>query len=236
MAFPENLLFPPIETLHGWLTLHWPREAYAKQSVAVPSTGAAPLDVLQQCCAVATKEAPKNIALRLAGANDGVAADLQAITRLVQGLADFEKEPDAVNMTAEHYQTDGFSSGCQTLFYCILLETTKKDDGGDKYVFGMAFIYLGCTKADGRFLYLEDLFIEESYRSMGAGSAVMQTLATCAVALDCARVVWQALDWNTPALTFYRKLGANVVDGLTTARFGAKDLERVAELWNGSSV
>ena len=189
---------------------------------------------------------PTSFRLRLATADD-----LEAMGRLVQGLADFEKEPDAVHVTLDHYRVDGFHDTISTenddddnddgdddarttanpLFYCLLLDTTlDDDDDGDTsdYTCGMAFCYLGCTLKAGRFWYLEDLFIEESYRGKGAGTFIMQTLASIGLSLDCARLVWQALDWNTPALTFYSKLGAQVVDGLLTTRFMGEDLKRLA--------
>jgi len=187
--------------------------------------------------------------LRLAAADD-----LEAMGRLVQGLADFEKEPDAVHVTLDHYRVDGFHDTSRTdddnddddngdgdddarttanpLFYCLLLDTTLDDDEDDGdasyYTCGMAFCYLGCTLEAGRFWYLEDLFIEEPYRGKGAGTFIMHTLASIGLSLDCARLVWQALDWNTPALTFYRKLGAHVVDGLLTTRFMGEDLKQFA--------
>lgn len=236
VSFPEQS-FPPIETLHGWLTLHWPKEAFTqlegvKEVVAAIKTSdlsSSTPEILQHCCS--SVSTPPNVAIRLAQTD----VDVVAITRLVQGLADFEKEPDAVNMTADHYRMDGsLTSGSEdgmSLFRCLLLESIP-NDGSESYVFGMAFVYVGCTQKDGPFVYLEDLFIEEPYRGRGAGSVLMQVLACIASSLGHCRVVWQALDWNTPALTFYRKLGAEVVDGLVTARFAGDDLRKVADIWN----
>jgi GNAT superfamily N-acetyltransferase len=92
----------------------------------------------------------------------------------------------------------------------------------------MAFCYLGRKLDSGSFLYLEDLFIEKNYRGNGAGTFIMKSLAALALCLDCSRLVWQALDWNTPALTFYNKLGAKVVDGLLTTRFAGQALKDFA--------
>ena len=137
----------------------------------------------------------------------------------MRGLANFEGEPGAVHVTPDHYRVDGLDAD-EPLFYCLLLDSVRRgsdsDSGESCYTCGMAFCYLGCTLADGRFWYLEDLFIEEPFRGKGAGTFIMRTLAEIGLALDCSRLVWQALDWNTPALTFYGKLGAKVVDGLLT--------------------
>ena len=71
---------------------------------------------------------------------------------------------------------------------------------------GMALCFVGYTLGQGRFLYLEALFIEEPYRGKGAGSLIMRALALAALSLGCVRLVWQALDWNEIGLAFYQKL------------------------------
>lgn len=158
---------------------------------------------------------PPNFRLKLAGSED-----LESIHRLVQGLADYEKEPDAVNVTIDHYRIDGFSRE-SPLFYCLLLESRSDDFW---YTCGMAFCYVGYKLDAGRFIYLEDLFIEEPHRKNGAGKSIMQALAGITLSLGCARLVWQALEWNTPALKFYDKIGAKVVSGLRTTRFARQNL------------
>ena len=155
--------------------------------------------------------------------------DLEAIGRLVQGLADFEKEPDAVHVTTKHYQNDGGDN--HPLFYCLLLDTKSNtnNDNTTTYTCGMAFCYMGYTTGQGRHWYLEDLFLEPAYRGCGAGTHVMQTLARIAVRLDCAHLRWQALDWNQPALTFYQtKLGARILEGVHTWRWAGDDVRRLA--------
>jgi GNAT superfamily N-acetyltransferase len=169
--------------------------------------------------------APPSMRLRLAET-----PDLPAISRLVQGLADFEKEPDAVNVTSEHYDLDGFRTH-RPLFYCFLLETERNEKW---FASGMAFCYVGQYYDTGRFLYLVDFFIEEPYRGNGAGKFVMGSLATVALNLGCSKMVWQALNWNTPALAFYNKIGANVVEGLLTARFKGDSLHALSTMWQKS--
>ena len=88
----------------------------------------------------------------------------------------------------------------------------------------MAFLYFGYDVDTGRFLYLEDLFVEENMRGKGCGSLVMAALALIAKGAGCIGFVWQALDWNTPALTFYENIGAEVQDGLLTTRFCGETL------------
>lgn len=146
--------------------------------------------------------------------------DLHHIERLVNGLAVFEKEVDAIHVSKEHYLVDGRIGDSTTPLYRCLLLWDKKEE---RYC-GMAFFYFGYDVETGRFLYLEDLFVEESMRGKGCGSLAMATLALIAKGAGCTGFVWQALDWNTPALTFYENIGAKVQDGLLTTRFCGESL------------
>jgi GNAT superfamily N-acetyltransferase len=152
--------------------------------------------------------------------------------RLVKGLADFENEPESVHVTKEQYRRDGFTSGQSPLFHCLLLEDPSSETiTGEKneqkpYVCGMGFTYFGFSFGEGRFLYLEDLYIDKEYRGKGGGSMMMQVLKEVAQSTNCVRSVWQALDWNTPALTFYNKIGGRVQDGLITSRYASDDLQQ----------
>lgn len=181
--------------------------------------------------------------VRLAGADD-----LDDIGRLVQGLADYENEPDAVHVTVDHYRRDGgfieskaviekeeqkegeqLSGTPMSLFFCLLLQHEQ-----EQKAVGMAFCYVGCMLGDhskceeegdacdnfgGFFLYWEDLFIEEAYRGRGGGSLVMRTLAGLGLSLQCTHLRWQALEWDEPALKFYDGLGARVMKGCLTSRY-----------------
>ena len=103
------------------------------------------------------------------------------------------------------------------------MTTTKSTEYGleDKSsikVVGMGFWYLGYSLDLGKYLYLEDLFIEHEYRGYRCGKALMYSLADIALNVGCNRFLWQALKWNTPALGFYNKIGAKVYQGLMTLR------------------
>jgi GNAT superfamily N-acetyltransferase len=162
-----------------------------------------------------------NFRLRLA-----TPEDVDTIGRLVQGLADFEKEPDAVNVSVDQYRVDGFEA--QPLFYCFLMEDVS-DKTAQPYACGMAFCFIGSNLGAGPFIYLEDLFIEKEYRGKGGGTLVMRCLAMLGQTLRCEKIVWQALDWNTPALTFYSKIGAKVQDGLLTSRYAGQSLKNFVD-------
>lgn len=113
-------------------------------------------------------------------------------------------------------RVDGFEA--RPLFYCFRMEDVS-DKTAQPYACGMAFCLIGSKLGAGPFGYLEDLFIKEKYRSKGGGSIVMRSLTILGQTLNCKKLVWQALDWNTPALTFYSQIGAKVQDGLLTSRY-----------------
>lgn len=166
-----------------------------------------------KCLSSRSEKHPK-FNLRLAARDNQ--KDAYTIARLVNGLALYEKEPDAVNCTAADYMLDG--GGSQPLYYCILLDYFDEEKQETKTC-GMAFIYFAYTLRDGPFLYLEDLFLEKDYRKKGGGSLALKCLAEIALTLNCETFVWTALDWNTPALNLYTKIGAKVQEGLTISRY-----------------
>lgn len=154
----------------------------------------------------------QTIKLRLAQRQDAA-----SIFKLVNGLAVYEKAAHEVTITSEIYQRDGCGID-HPIFHCILVEL--QDTNCDQsHVIGMGFFYLGYSASNGgKYLYLEDLFVDEEYRGRGCGKSIMLSLADIASKSGCSRFVWQALDWNTPALNFYKGIGANICDGLVTLR------------------
>lgn len=147
--------------------------------------------------------------------------DADSIFDLVNGLAIYEKAQDEVAVTSEIYQRDGCLVN-HAIFHCILVKIHQDDK---EVVVGMGFFYFGYDiENGGRYLYLEDLFIQEEYRGKGYGKAVMTCLAEIAIKCKCSRFVWQALAWNTPALNFYEKIGAKICKGLRTVRLNESDI------------
>jgi GNAT superfamily N-acetyltransferase len=202
--------------LKGWLTLHWDSDSMRKFAGEPP--------VLDESSTIEQKmesclNLQENTDFRLRVTKP---EDVDTIGRLVQGLADFEKEPDAVNVSLDQYRVDGF--GARPLYYCFLMEDVS-DKRAEPNACGLAFCFIGSKLGAGPFVYLEDLFIEEKYRGKGCGSLVMRSLAMLGLTLNCEKIVWQALDWNTPAITFYNKIGAKVQDGLLTSRYAGQKLK-----------
>jgi GNAT superfamily N-acetyltransferase len=149
--------------------------------------------------------------------------DAASIFELVNGLAVYEKAADEVTINSETYQRDGCGAE-HPIFHCILVEL-HDEDSKSALVVGMGLFYFGYSSSnEGKYLYLEDIFIQEAYRGRGCGKSIMLTLADIAFQSDCNRFVWQALDWNTPALEFYEAIGAKVCTGLVTVRLNEEQI------------
>ncbi|MCB0639608.1 MAG: GNAT family N-acetyltransferase [Lewinella sp.] len=126
-----------------------------------------------------------------------VASDLPDIHALVGELAAYEKAPEAFVATLADYQRD-FADG--------VFEATVATQSGN--VIGLALYYLTYSTWKGRMLYLEDFVVREAYRRHGVGARLFDAFLARARELDCRLVKWQVLDWNEPALNFYRKYQA----------------------------
>lgn len=146
--------------------------------------------------------------------------DVPAILALIRGLAEYENEPGAVHATEELLaeQLFGEHPGAEV----VIAEVA-----GDAVGFAL-FFHNFSTWEGRRGLYLEDLFVKPGFRGRGVGALLMAHLAGLAVARGCARFEWSVLDWNTPAIGFYRSLGAVGMDGWTVQRLDGKALVALA--------
>jgi GNAT superfamily N-acetyltransferase len=148
-------------------------------------------------------------------------ADVAQILKFIRALAAYEREPDAVAATEDDLLRDGF--GEKPLFECLMAEWNGEPAG-------FAFYFSDYSTWLGRpGLYLEDVFVDPAFRGRGIGRALLQRLAAVALEKGCARLKWQVLDWNEPAMEFYRGLGAEFVDDWRTMRVTGNALQRLAE-------
>jgi ribosomal protein S18 acetylase RimI-like enzyme len=82
-------------------------------------------------------------------------------------------------------------------------------------------------------LYLEDLFVHPEFRGLGVGKALLERVAAIAVERNCPRLQWEVLDWNTPAIDFYRAMGAEFLDAWRNVRVSGEVLRRLAAMEAG---
>lgn len=167
---------------------------------------------------------------RLRNAVPGDAEDLE---RLVRELATYEREPDAVVATAADFTAALFAE--PPLVHCLVAEVEgvegadAADLGRQRHVVGMAMWFVTFSTWRGRHgLWLEDLFVGPAYRGLGVGRALLARLAAIAVERGYERLEWNVLDWNAPALGFYRRLGAEGLDGWTVHRLSGDALVALA--------
>ena len=133
----------------------------------------------------------------------GTPSDIPELLNLIKELAAYEKEPDAVIVAEEILLEDGF--GENSIFDFIVAEKDEK-------VAGIALYYSKYSTWKGRCLYLEDIIVKESERMNGIGSLLLKELIAIADKAGVKRLEWQVLDWNEPAINFYKKHKA-IIDG-----------------------
>ena len=131
----------------------------------------------------------------------GTEGDIKALLALIQELAVFEKEPDAVVVTEEELLADGF--GPNPLYGFFVAEVEGE-------IVAISLYYYRYSTWKGKCLYLEDLIVTEPHRGRGIGKALFQTTLDKAKADGCRKMNWQVLDWNTPAIEFYKDFNAGL--------------------------
>jgi GNAT superfamily N-acetyltransferase len=131
----------------------------------------------------------------------GVETDLEQVLDLVKELAVYEKAPNEVEVTIAEMQNWGF--GNDKLFEFFVAEHQYK-------IVGIALYYYKYSTWKGKCLFLEDIIITESYRRYGLGSKLFNEVALVAKQQQVRRMEWQVLDWNKPALDFYKKYDAHL--------------------------
>ncbi|MCW1147998.1 GNAT family N-acetyltransferase [Flavobacterium lacisediminis] len=143
--------------------------------------------------------------------------DMPSVLELIQELATFEKEPDAVVVTVDDLVRDGFSEN--PLFQCFVAEV-------DGEIIGMALYYYRYSTWKGKTIHLEDLIVKESKRGTGAGFALYKEIIKQGKAENVRRIEWNVLDWNTPAIDFYEKSGAKVLGDWRVVHMDDKGIEQ----------
>lgn len=125
--------------------------------------------------------------------------DMAAVLALINELAVFEKEPNAVKISVDTLIENG--TGIDPLFTCFVAEHNEQ-------VIGMALVYYRFSTWEGKSLHLEDLIVSQNYRGKGFGKALYNEVMRYAIDQNVNRVEWVVLDWNAPAITFYENSGA----------------------------
>ena len=157
---------------------------------------------------------PNSISLRAA-----VIDDIPQILAFIQGLAEYEKLAHACVATEESLRQTLF--GPRPFAEVIMAECNTQPAG-----FALFFHNYSTFRARPG-IYLEDLYVLPTLRGRGIGKALLKELARLAVERGCARLEWSVLDWNSPAIEFYKSLGAEPQDEWTIYRLTDETLHRL---------
>ncbi|WP_067144987.1 GNAT family N-acetyltransferase [Pseudotamlana agarivorans] len=133
---------------------------------------------------------------------DAEKTDMPRVLDLINELAIFEEEPEAVEVTLSDLENDGF--GDQPAFHCFVAEVNNK-------VEGIALIYNRYSTWKGKIIHLEDLIVSKAMRGQGLGTALLDKVIKYGHQLGVKRINWEVLDWNQGAITLYEKKGAKVL-------------------------
>jgi len=147
-------------------------------------------------------------------------ADVPLILTLIRELAEYEKLADQVSATEADLKTALF--GARTHAECVIAELGGKPAG-----FALFFHNFSTFLAKPG-IYLEDLYVKPELRGKGVGRALLAHLASLALRRGCGRFEWAVLDWNEPAIGFYKSLGAKMMEDWKINRLTGKALEKLA--------
>jgi GNAT superfamily N-acetyltransferase len=150
----------------------------------------------------------------------GTARDVPTILALIRGLAEYERLAHQMEATPARVRAHGF--GPRRYFQTLICRR-----GGRPIGFALYFFTYSTFLARPS-LYLEDLFVRPEERGTGAGKALLRALARIAVRRGCGRMEWAVLDWNRPAIRFYRRLGAQLRRQWILTRLTGTPLRRLA--------
>jgi GNAT superfamily N-acetyltransferase len=148
----------------------------------------------------------------------GTEDDVSEILELIRGLARYEKL--RVRATTRRLHHDGFRQ--RPYFYTLIARRREQVIGFALYFFTYSTFLARPT------LYIEDLFVLPEYRGSGTGTALMRELARIALKRRCGRMEWAVLDWNTPAIKFYERIGARLRKECVLTRLTGTALRRFA--------
>ncbi len=145
----------------------------------------------------------------------GEQKDMKSVLELIQELAVFEKEPDAVELTVADLERDGF--GSNPLFHTFVAEI-------DEEIVGIALYYYRYSTWKGKTIHLEDLIVKENQRGSGVGFALYSKIIEQGKMDNVRRIEWAVLDWNIPAIEFYKKSGAKILEDWRTVQMNEQQI------------
>ena len=141
--------------------------------------------------------------------------DCPGMLELIRELAVYEKAPEQVTVDPKHFEESGF--GANPVWWAFVVEAVEEVDhtsevsrrrGGSTSIIAFALYYIRYSTWKGQVMYLEDILVTERMRGQGIGSKLIERLIEESKEKGFKRITWQVLDWNEPAINFYKKFNA----------------------------
>ena len=148
----------------------------------------------------------------------GKKEDLARVLELIKELAEFERAPHEVTNTVERLEEDGY--GPYPVFGFFVAES-------DDTIIGLSLYYWRYSTWKGKRLYLEDIIVTEKERGKGAGKLLFDRTMKKALEENCTGMMWQVLDWNKPAINFYKKYGSKLDNEWVNCNLEAEQIRKV---------
>jgi len=144
--------------------------------------------------------------------------DVPDILRLIKELAEYEKAPDEVKITLQELENDGF--GPNAIYKAFVADSDGK-------ILGMALYYIKYSTWKGRCVFLEDLMVSQQYRRYGVGKQLFDSVVKVCKVTGVRKMDWQILDWNEPAINFYKKYNTVFSDEWLNGSLYEKQLKEI---------
>jgi len=148
----------------------------------------------------------------------GVKKDLPSVLNLIKELADYENSLEEVTITLENLEHDGF--GNHPWYWFLVVENENQ-------IIGLSFYWVRYSTWKGKFLFLEDFVIKDEYRRSGIGSELFEATLRMCKELEVNGMCWQVLDWNSPAIDFYKKYNAEISNSWLNGKLTKKQIDKI---------
>ena len=148
----------------------------------------------------------------------GIKKDLPQVLSLIKELAEYEKSSHQVDVTLEQLEKDGFDGHPH---YYLLVAEEKEE------IIGVCFYFIRYSTWKGKVLFLEDFVVKEEYRRKGIGGMLFEETIRIANKENMDGLHWQVLDWNTPALNFYKKYNASISSAWLNGRLDKEQINKL---------
>lgn len=151
---------------------------------------------------------------------EGLREDLPRVLELVKELAEYEKAPHEVINTVALMEHDGF--GPHPVYGFFVAEN-------ERGIVGLSLYYWRYSTWKGKRLYLEDIIVTERERGNGIGKLLFDRTMKHSLDENCSGMMWQVLDWNEPAINFYKKYGTNLAQEWVNCNLEREQIEKLLE-------